>query len=179
MLALLRGINVGGNRLVPMERLRTLAGRLGLANPTTLIASGNLLFQTSSAPSAVEAQLEAVIEQEFGFFVEVMVRTSAQWQALFASNPFQDAALQRPKLLHVAISKRPFAAGMEDALTAVAAPPERIAVVDEALWVDFANGVGRSKLTPKALDKAAGSTVTARNLATATKLSALLEGSTG
>ncbi len=179
MLALLRGINVGGNRLVPMERLRAVATRLGLESPTTFIASGNLLFQTSNAPAAVEAQLEAAIEEDFGFFVDVMVRTSAQWHALLASNPFHDAAEQRPKLLHLAISKRPLAQQAQDALRAVAVAPERIAVVGEALWLDFASGVGRSKLTPKALERAAGSTVTARNIATATKLSELLGMSSG
>ncbi|HEY0086783.1 MAG TPA: DUF1697 domain-containing protein, partial [Allosphingosinicella sp.] len=64
--ALLRGINVGGNRKVPMAELREVAEGLGLTRVRTLIASGNLVFVGKGTPDSLEAKLEAAIEARFG-----------------------------------------------------------------------------------------------------------------
>jgi uncharacterized protein (DUF1697 family) len=175
-LALLRGINVGGNRRVPMEQLRALATGLGLEEVSTFIASGNLLFTSAEDPRALEPKLEAAIEEAFGFFVDVLVRTADAWDTLAASNPFTDAATARANLLHLGLAKAPLAVGAQATLRGVAVAPERLAVVGQALWLDYASGVARSKLTPKVLDRAVGSTVTARNWKTVSTLSKLLRG---
>ena len=74
--ALLRAVNVGG-RKVTMKELRERAKALGYGTCRTLIASGNLVFETKKTPEArLEAALEAMIEESFGLFSDVMVRNN-------------------------------------------------------------------------------------------------------
>ncbi len=73
-IALLRGINVGGNNMIPMKELKALFEREGFVNVSTYIQSGNVIF--SSAPESAESlqrRIETMIETQFGFFVRVCV----------------------------------------------------------------------------------------------------------
>lgn len=144
--ALLRGINVGGQRKVPMAELRAVAESLGLGEVRTLIASGNLVFSGAGAAAALEARLEQAIAGHFGFAVDVMVRSAAEWSALIAANPLPAEAAAKPNLLLLFVGKQPAEAGTVDALRARAAPEEKIAPGDRAIWIYFGNGGGRSKL---------------------------------
>lgn len=86
--ALLRGINVGGNRKVPMKQLAATFERLGMENVRTYINSGNVVFRRATAPPAgLQAELEAAIEEEFGFPVTVLVRDIASLRALASALP--------------------------------------------------------------------------------------------
>ncbi len=73
-IALLRGINVGGNNKVEMKRLREVAEKLGFENVKTYINSGNLMFKSGRKASDIVKDLERAIEEEFGFYVKVLVR---------------------------------------------------------------------------------------------------------
>ena len=169
-IALLRGINVGGNKKIPMAELREIAGLLGWDNVQSYIQSGNLVFSASVIPSVVELALERTIQERFGFAVDVVVRTSGAWQAYAAGSPFGKAEEERPHLLHLGLSKRPPKPDAVETLRRYAAAGERVEVFDDAIWIDFAGGVARSRLTPAVLDRAVGSTVTARNWRTVQKL---------
>jgi uncharacterized protein (DUF1697 family) len=166
MVALLRGINVGGNKKVPMVELRELAVKAGLVEVATYINSGILLFKTSRSPVDVEAALEAAIAKHFGFTVDVIVRTKPAWAKYAKGSPFPDAASERPKALHLGVSKRAPVKSAEGVLRERAAEGERITIDGDAIWLDFAAGVAKTKLSPAVLDKAVGSTVTARNWTT-------------
>lgn len=87
-LALLRGINVGGNRKVPMDALRAVATERGLGDVRTYIQSGNLVFTGKGTPRSLEAKLEEAILARFGFPVDVLVRTATEWRAHAEGNPF-------------------------------------------------------------------------------------------
>lgn len=173
LLGLLRGINVGGNKKVPMADLRTLAEGLGLQNVRTYINSGNLLFRSDLEPAAAELALERAIERRFGFPVEVVVRTAEAWERYAAKSTFPDAEVTRPKVLHLAVAKQPLAKGAAAALQAAARGGERVHALADALWIDFGESVARSKLSPAVLDRHAGSTVTARNWRTVQTLAEL------
>jgi uncharacterized protein (DUF1697 family) len=144
--ALLRGINVGGGRKVPMAELREVAQSLGLSRVRTLIASGNLVFDGDGTPAALEAALEAAVERRFGFPVDIMVRSAAQWSAYVAANPFPAEAETAPKFLLLFAGKQANADVAAQWLAARAAPEEKVAGRDDAIWIYFANGGGRSKL---------------------------------
>ena len=144
--ALLRGINVGGQRKVPMAELRSVAEDLGLADVRTLIASGNLAFSGTGAAATLEAKLEAAVAQRFGFPVDIMVRTAEQWRGYIADNPMAAEAEASPKLLMLFVGKQEAGAAAVDALHARAAPEEKVAGKGDAVWIFFANGGGRSKL---------------------------------
>jgi uncharacterized protein (DUF1697 family) len=174
MLAFLRGINVGGNKLIPMAELRALASGLGFGDVETFIQSGNLIFTTTLATAAVEAALERAIAKKFGFTVDVVARTGAQWRRYAGGLPFADAAAERPHLLHLGLAKAAVRAGAAEALGPYAKAGERVHTEDDCLWIDYASGVARSKLSPTVLDRAVGSTVTARNWRTVQKLTELV-----
>lgn len=175
MVALLRGINAGGNRPVPMAALCAAAEADGLRGVRSYIQSGNLVFEAGRfAPEKAAAILEDCVHESFGFPVDVVVRTAAQWAVYAKAGPFPGAAKQRPALLQLALSKRPMNADAVAKVRARAVNGEKVKASGDALWIDFALSVGKSKITPAALDKAAGSPVTMRNWNTVLKLQEML-----
>lgn len=171
--ALLRAVNVSGAKL-PMAELREVCGALGWENVTTYIQSGNVIFDSPSKPAALEAALEVAVKTRFGFERPVIVRSAKQWAAYAAGSPFPEEEAERPNYLFLGLAKSPVAAGAAEALQARGAAGEQVRQANEALWFFFPDGSGISKLTPKAIDKAAGSPVTTRNWRTVVKIQELL-----
>jgi len=168
--AWLRGVNVGkagaGRKAVPMAELRALAAELGWRGAQTYIQSGNLVFAAEGEAAALAATLERAIAARWGFDVPVVVSGLADLSALLDACPFPEAAATRPQLVHVGFSGAELPDGAVEVLEPYCVGGERVAVDGAALWVDFLGGVGRSKLTPAVLERAAGVPVTSRNLKT-------------
>lgn len=90
-IALLRGINVGGHKKVPMAELRELLANSGLKNVQTYIQSGNVIFQSKVDDiNALEKSIKQSIFDHFGFDVSVLVRTRIQLKAIFDTCPFSE-----------------------------------------------------------------------------------------
>ena len=88
--AFLRGINLGGKRSIKMAELRTAFAALGFTNVKTVLASGNVLFDTAETDAAVLCEaIEQHLKLEFGHKIFVLLRTVAELQCLVAANPFQ------------------------------------------------------------------------------------------
>jgi uncharacterized protein (DUF1697 family) len=174
VVALLRGINVGGNKRVPMKELCRLALDVGCTRVESYIQSGNLVLLTALEPAALEHALERSIFDHFGFEVEVIARTADEWRRYAVKSPFADAERERPHLLHLGVTKAKPKTGALAVLVPYAKAGERLELRADALWVDFVGGVARSKLSPAVLDRALGSTVTARNFRTVQKLAEML-----
>lgn len=172
--ALLRGINVGGHKKVPMADLRALAEELGWRDATTYVASGNLVGRSSDPPPRAQQRLARALAERFGFPVDVIVRPAADWLRWAEGSPFADAQKARPNLLHLCLAQEPIEPTAVDALRPRSSAHERLELADGGLWIDFGDGVARSKLTPSALDKATGGPVTARNWRTVTAVAELL-----
>lgn len=171
-ICLLRGINVGGVKVL-MTELKAVADTLGLANPRTLLASGNLVVASDASPAELEARLEAGIAARFGRPIEIVVRTPDQWTALIAANPFpQQAATDGSRLL-VMVMKAGLAGGALETLQGLAVGDERAAAVDGTLYLWCADGIGRSKMAEKAVPRLIG-TGTGRNWNTVLKLAAMV-----
>jgi uncharacterized protein (DUF1697 family) len=145
--ALLRAINVAAQRKVPMADLRALAAGLGLGDPRTLIASGNLVFESDAKPAALETVLEEGLKRHFGFSVDVMVRTADQWTDYCAANPFPAEGALKPNFLLLNVGKGAADDKVVEALHARADAGEKVARTGDAIWIYFANGGGRSKLS--------------------------------
>ena len=169
-IALLRGINVGGKNPVPMAGLRTACEERGLQNVRTYIASGNVVFSSHSSATRLENELEAAITKRFGLAIPVVIRTANEWERLAASNPFPDASESHPNLVMLGLAKSKVKVHAEAELQKRAAADEAVAVRDDAIWIHFGSGAGRTKITPAILDRAAGSPVTMRNWRTVLKL---------
>jgi len=177
--ALLRGINVGGTRKVPMAKLRSVVESQRCSDVKTYIQSGNVVFASGGSTAELEIDLETAIERTFGLAVPVLVRKASVWRRLLATNPFPEEARDEPGKLLLALSKRPPNRGAESALQRFATQGERIERRGDALWIHYASGIARSKLTPAVLDREAGSPVTARNWRTVLALDEMARDLTG
>lgn len=174
MIALLRAVNVGKRRL-PMAELRALAADLGFADAQTYVASGNLVFTAGEHDADVAAtRLEKAIADRYGWKSEAVLRTAAQWAHYAAGSPFPDAEAERAKALHLVLGKKTPHRDAVERLRERAGPGERIAARHDAIWIDFASGVARSKLTPAFIDKCIGSPATGRNWNSVLKLDAMV-----
>lgn len=165
-IALLRAVNVGGRKLIIAD-LHAAALKAGFADFRTYIQSGNLVFTHDGDETEAEAAIETLIEREFGLKAITLVRAARHFAEIAAANPFPGA---EAKKLHLCLTKKPPHPDTPAALAPRAVAGERIAIAGGAVWIDFASGVGDSKLLPAVLDKAAGSTLTARNWNTVQKL---------
>lgn len=175
--ALLKGVNVGGNRKLPMADLRSFAEALGYSDVKTLLASGNLVFtadQTSA--DALERHLESEAETRLGLKTEFLVRNAADLAAIVAANPFQDQATERPNHLLVHFHRDPVPPTWVDAVLAENEGPEAIVAVGRELFVDYRDGIGDSKLPPLMIKARHRRLNTARNWNTLLKLLDLTKG---
>ncbi len=87
-IALLRGINVGGKRKILMADLRALCESLGWKDVESYIQSGNLVFASDKTSNVLEEELHLAIEEQYGYEVPVIVRTSEELENTVANNPF-------------------------------------------------------------------------------------------
>ena len=87
-IALLRGINVGGNNKVEMARLRRVCEDAGLGDVATYINSGNVLFSSSEkSVTALAGLIESTVKTEFGLDVPVLVKEAEAFRAISAAIP--------------------------------------------------------------------------------------------
>ena len=172
--ALLRGVNVGGNKGVPMSDLKAVATALSLGDPRTLLQSGNLVFRADDRKAAeLEQRLEAGIAERIGVKTEVCVRGAAEWTRLVQANPFPEAAKEDPSHLLLIAFKSPPRPGGPETLAAVYDGPEKVRLAEGHAYVVYPEGIGRSKLTPALLGRHLGQ-CTARNWNTVLKLQDML-----
>ena len=144
VIALLRGINVGGHNKLPMAQLREIAASIGLADVQTYIQSGNLVASTDGDPVAVGPALAEAITSATGLTVPVIVRTGGEWAEVVAANPFPDA-VEPGKLVHV-ICLPTRASESLRAFDACGFAREEFAVVGSEIYLHLPEGLGRSKL---------------------------------
>lgn len=85
--ALLRGINVGGNNLIKMPALRACFEEHGFADVTTYIQSGNVLFSASGRAAELTARIERALSSGFGATIPVVVRSEKQLRAIVDGAP--------------------------------------------------------------------------------------------
>lgn len=172
--ALLRGINVGGHRRVPMAELRAAMAETGFVEVRTCVTSGNLVFADDDSAARSQARLEALIARCFGFTVDVLVRDADAFAAHVAANPLGEAAAERPRALHMVLTKQTLANGAAAVLQERARHGETVREAGGTLWIDDAGGVAASKLAPSLIDRIAGSPATARNWTTVQTLCGML-----
>lgn len=171
--ALLKGINIGGNK-IPMSELKALVEGLGHADVKALLASGNVVFTADESDgAALERALEAALER-YGLKTDVVVRSGRDLERVIAANPFPDAAKDHPNHLLVSFHRNPVPDGLIGKLPYIYDGPERLKAIGRELYIDFPVDVGHSKLLPAMAKLKFPKVATMRNWNTVGKLAALL-----
>lgn len=175
-IALLRGINVGGNKKIKTADLKTVYETQGLRNVQTLLQSGNVVFEADAADSETLArQLEAVLQASHGFHSELFLRTVHEWRAIVDGAPYTPEQLAEPsKLLVLILSAAPTDTAFAELLAAHHGT-EVVMLSERALYVYYPDGMGRSKFDHPLIERKLKISATGRNWNTVTKLLALAQ----
>jgi uncharacterized protein (DUF1697 family) len=170
-IAFLRAVNVGGTGKITMAELRALAEDIGLADPKTLLQSGNLVFEAKArSTTALEKLLEREIAKQLAVETDVMVRTAKELKAAMERNPFAKEAKSDPARLHVHFLKAPVNAAQVASLNGAIRGRELVKGTGREIFIYFPDGAGASKLTGAVIERHLGARGTARNWNTVTKL---------
>lgn len=170
---LLRGVNVGGNTLVPMATLRAFLETIGLGDVRTFLNSGNAVARGGPVdPAALERRLERDAERHLRVRVDFHVRTHGDLQAVIDANPFPRAAKDDPARLIVYFMKQDIAQSKLRALQAAIRGDESVDAAGRHLYALYPDGMGRSKLTSTVVERVLDARGTARNWNTVVKLTA-------
>jgi len=162
---MLRGINLGSSRRVPMAELRELLTGAGYEHVSTYVQSGNIVLSASAKPVQLERELAALIEHRFGFAVAVVVRSRRQLQAVIDRDPIPGAA-EDPKRYQVTfLAAKPSAAALAK-LREVARESERIEFAGREIYTFHPEGVAGSRLSVAVVGKDVGADATSRNWTT-------------
>ena len=166
-IAFLRGINVGGNSVLPMKQLVALLEAAGCSDVKTYIQSGNVVFRHTLGDAArMAARVRQIISKERGFEPRVLVLEPRELEKAVASNPFSAAAAE-PRTLHLYfLDQRPQSPDIE-ALNSAKAKSESFALKGRIFYLHAPGGFGISKLAQRA-ERFLGVDATARNWRTVT-----------
>lgn len=166
-IALLRGINVGGN-VLKMDRLRRVCAEAGARNVQTYVQSGNVVFEARGSASGWVGLLERRLAGESRLPVSVMVRTAAEMARVAAENPFlNQKGIDRARLAVTFLQKAPERAALA-ALRARDLGRERFHWAGREFYLHCPDGFANAKLY--VMDKVLGQKTTTRNWNTVTKL---------
>lgn len=139
--ALLRGVNVGGHRRVPMAELRAALTGLGLRDVATYLASGNAVFTSDLDAAALERAVHSAILERMSVGTTVLVRSAAELATVVRDNPWPERAADEKKLHAFFLTAEPLA--VPDFSRFV---PDEVEVRGRVAYVWYANGAGQSRL---------------------------------
>jgi len=168
-IALFRGINVGGNNILPMKELVKILESLGCEKTRTYIQSGNAVFQSAGDRPLVGRRMSEEIGERYGFTPKVLLLTLADLKAAVAANPFPT---NLGKELHFFFLESQPSAPNLARLNELKVGREAFLLHDRVFYLYAPDGVGRSKLAAR-VEQCLGVLVTARNWNTVQKLLAL------
>jgi uncharacterized protein (DUF1697 family) len=176
IVSMLRAVNVGGHNKIKMDALRTLYESLKLREPQSYVQSGNVVFKTDERDLVrLTKKIENAIERTFGFRPDMVLRTSSDLRDVVAKNPFAKRRDIEPGKLQVHfLASDPGAEARANVLK-IKTDPEELCIYGRELYIYFLNGMGQSKLSWAAVNKALKTPGTARNWNTVTKLLEMAE----
>ncbi len=168
-IAILRGINVGGKRIILMADLKTLCEKLGLENVKTYIQSGNLIFSSGSVNTDLERKLEMAITDKYGFDVPAIVRDLEEIKSSIDKNPFFDGDADMDRLHLTFLKEKPNPENAEITTTYDYAP-DKFKIDGRDVFIYCAGKYHESKLTNGFFEKKLNTVATTRNWKTVLKL---------
>ena len=166
-IVLLRGINVGGHKKVPMAELRKLLGKVGFSDVKTYIQSGNVVLKSDKNKNEVENLITKTIVDGFGFEVSVLVKTVAEIQSIFNTCPFEQSKKENSyfTILHSVPDIK-----LVKAAEQFEYPNEEFVITDVCVYLYSSVGYGRAKCNNNFFENKLKISTTSRNYRTMRKL---------
>lgn len=168
-IAILRGINVGGNRKILMKDLKSLCENLGWNNLKTYIQSGNLIFEANKPNPELELTLEKAIFDEYGFEVPVIIRTSLELQNSINKNPYYNEDSNLTQLHLTFLKVQPTHDNIEKTLS-YDFEPDQFKIDEKEVFICCEGKYHKSKLSNSFFEKKLKTKATTRNWKTVLKL---------
>jgi len=175
-IALLRGINVSGQKMMKMPELIALFQNLGFTNVKTYVQSGNVVFQAESQDTvSLEEQIATAITEKFKFSVPVLVKNLLEWQSILENNSFVNERNEDNTKLHVTL-----VAGEPDMdriakINPTQYLPDEFRIIGNTIYLLCPNGYGRTKLHNIFFESKLKLNATTRNWKTMQELQQLAE----
>jgi uncharacterized protein (DUF1697 family) len=174
-ICLLRGINVGGKRVVKMESLRALFESAGAQNVRTYIQSGNVIFEWPGASlhTGLEEEISQKIEAAFGFSVPLLLLKSTDLKRLLAANPYGQNPLLNSGFFHLTLFKKPLSDLQLQAYEQNRLPAEEAVLHPECAYLYCPAGYQNFKGSNSFWEQRSGTQATTRNWKTLQQLVAM------
>ena len=174
-IALLRGINVGANRALPMNDLSRTFEDLGCSDVTTYLRSGNVVFNAHIGnPRRFGERVSNAIQHTHGFEPVVLMLQLEELRDAAACNPYPDA-ISDPKSLHLFFLEEEPAGAFGKSLDQLKSATESYSLSEKVFYLHAPDGVARSRLAG-GLEKVLQVNTTARNWRTVARLVDLARG---
>ncbi|MFS4494310.1 DUF1697 domain-containing protein [Maribacter sp. 2308TA10-17] len=175
-IALLRGINVSGQKKIKMANLKLMLMKIGLTDVVTYIQSGNMVFKSAGKKSHIlEEKIKKGVADSFGFDVTVVVKTKMGLEEILQKNPFTKQEDLEAKRVYYALLKEVPEKDAIGNLKPEDYPSELFLITKECVYLNCLNGAGKAKLTNNVLERKLGVSATTRNHRTMAKLLELAE----
>lgn len=176
-IALLRGINVNGQKLIKMDRLKSIFESMQVRQVRTYIQSGNVLFEAEEeSTDQLRRSIETKLKEELGYEVDVVVRTKSELERTIAQNPFGDMESPDDGKLYVSfLSEEPTAEAL-DVLASFQSDADEYRADGREVYIRCRGQYGKSLFSNNFLEKKLGVTATTRNWQTVNKLAGMAGG---
>jgi uncharacterized protein (DUF1697 family) len=172
-IAFLRAVNVGGHHAVKMDALRQLFESLGYSNVETFIASGNIVFETTSRNAQIlEREIENRLREALGYEVATFIRTDAELAAIANYKPFSQSDLDWAAALNIAFLADELDDKSSQKLTALRTDIDDFHVHGREIYWLCRKRQSGSKISNAVLEKALGQRSTLRGANTVKKMAA-------
>jgi uncharacterized protein (DUF1697 family) len=171
--ALLRGINVSGQKIIKMEDLKKAFESLRYERVTTYIQSGNVVFGSAAAAPLLRTQIENKLLKVFGYEVVVIVKTVKEIEEVVRRNPFKKVETGRGEKLYISFLEDKPAKAAAESLTAVKNDVDEIRLSGSEVYILCRKGFGKSLFSNTFIEKKLAVSATTRNWDTVQKLLSL------
>lgn len=172
-IALLRGINVGGHKVIKMADLKRVFESIGLKQVKTYIQSGNIVFESEEGINFLKDRIQSEIKKEFDFDVPVMLRTHDEFINIIKQCPYEVHSLLEGESVHIAFLANVLSEEESSQLLTFKSELEDCYIDEKVVYLFFKNSIRNSKLMNQFQKLHTPATV--RNWRTVNKLKAIVE----
>lgn len=178
-IALLKGINVGGNNIIKMSELKSQLTILGLNNVKTYIQSGNIIFESEEKKEVLNSKIENLIKNNFKIATSVIIKTFNEFEKILVNCPYSEEEINKFKSIsdnecfYVAFFDQELSDNERTTLSNLHTDNESYKIIDNNIYMLFGNSIRNSKITSHIQKMKNPSTI--RNWKTINKITTIMK----